>query len=139
MVSPKHRKRRNEALIRKASGGDYYDLVDSRIMTPKTKKEKRWWLGVSLTTGICEEIVFRGFFIFLIARIFPDMSIYAVVAVAVVLFGLGHSYQGIKGLVISALAGIVLSFIYIVSGSLIIVIGLHFITNFGNAFEYSVE
>jgi len=106
-------------------------------MTPKTKNEKRWWVGVSLTTGICEEIIFRGFFIFLIASIFPDMSIYLVLVIAVVLFGLGHFYQGRKGLIITTLIGAFISLVYITSGSLIIVIVMHFITNFANAFEYS--
>jgi len=41
LISPKHRQRRNELLVKKASGSDYYDLVVSRLMTPKTKKEKK--------------------------------------------------------------------------------------------------
>jgi len=137
LVSTKHREHLNAILDKKASGDDYYDLVVSRLMTPKTKNEKRWWLGISLTTGICEEIIFRGFFIFLIASIFPDMSIYLVLVIAVVLFGLGHFYQGRKGLIYTTLMGAFLAVVYIVSGSLIIVIIMHFLTNFANAFEYS--
>ena len=139
LVSANHRRHRNIILEQKASGKDYYDLVDSRLMTPKTKNEKRWWLGVSLTTGICEEIIFRGFFIFLISQIFPNMSIYFVLVIAVVLFGLGHFYQGIKGLILTTLMGAFLASVYIVSGSLIIVIAMHFLTNFANAFEYSSD
>jgi len=106
-------------------------------MTPKTKSEKRWWVGVSLTTGICEEIIFGGFFLFLIAGLFPNMSMYFVAADAVVLFGLGHLYQGGKRLIITFLMGAFLVIVYIVSGSLIIVIVMHFFTNVGNAFEFS--
>ncbi|MCL2565353.1 MAG: CPBP family intramembrane metalloprotease [Defluviitaleaceae bacterium] len=137
LVSAKHRQRRNKILLNKANGSDYYDLVDSRLMTPRTKKEKRWWFGVSLTTGICEEIIFRGVFLYLIASIFPNISVYLVFMIAVILFGMGHFYQGTKGLIITTLMGAFLASIYIVSGSLIIVIVMHFLTNFANAFEYS--
>ena len=137
LFSAKYRKRRNEILAKKASGNDYYDLVESKLMTPRTKKEKRWWFGISLTTGICEEIIFRGVFIYLIASIFPNISIHLVFAIAIVLFGLGHFYQGAKGLMLTTLVGVFFTLVYIVSGSLILVIIMHFITNFANAFEYS--
>jgi len=136
LVSAKYRQHRKDALDNKAKGNDYYDLVLCKLMTPKTKSEKRWWFGVSLTTGICEEIIFRGVFIFLIAIIFPDLSVYLVFAIAIVLFSLGHIYQGGKGLVLTALMGAFLAAVYIVSGSLILVIAMHFLTNFANAFEY---
>ena len=137
LISEKFRKRRNDALLKKASGSDYYDLVLSKIMTPRTKNEKRWWLGISLTTGICEEVIFRGVFIYLIASIFPNISIFLVLAIAVALFGLGHFYQGVKGLLLATLIGAFFALVYIVSDSLILVIAMHFITNFANAFEFS--
>ncbi|MCL2603480.1 MAG: CPBP family intramembrane metalloprotease [Defluviitaleaceae bacterium] len=139
LTSAKHRRRRNEILIKKENGNDYYDLVVSKLMTPMTKAEKRWWFGVSFTAGMCEEIIFRGAFIFLLVSIFPDISIYWVAAGAVVLFGLGHLYQGMKGLVLTTLVGAFFTLIYIASGSLLFVIVIHFIQNFANAFEYSDE
>ena len=137
LTCAKHRERRNEIFLKKANGNIYYDLVEAKIMTPKTKREKRWWLGISLTTGICEEIIFRGVFIYLIASIFPNISIFFVFAIAVFLFGLGHFYQGAKGLILTTLAGAFLTIVYIISDSLILVIALHFINNFAMAFEYS--
>ena len=137
LFSAKHRKRRYEIMQKKANSNNYYDLVEAKLMTPKTKREKRWWLGISLTTGICEEIIFRGVFIYLIASIFPYLSIFLVFVIAVALFGLGHFYQGAKGLILTTLAGAFLALAYIVSGSLIPVIVVHFINNFAMAFEYS--
>jgi len=137
LVSSKHRERRNKVLAQKAQGTDYYDLVISRVMTPKSKKEKRWWLPLSLSAGICEEIIFRGAFVFLVASIFPNFSIFTVFAIMVVIFGLCHFYQGVKGLIITTLAGAFFTLIYIASGSLILVAAIHFITDYANAFEYS--
>ena len=139
MVSAKHRQRRNEVLVKKATGNDYYDLVIAKVMTPRTKKEKRWWLPLSISAGVCEEIIFRGAFVFLVSRIFPDLSVYLVFLVVVILFGLGHFYQGTKGFIISTLVGAFFTLIYIASGSLIFVIAIHFLTDFANAFEYSAE
>jgi len=137
LFSAKHRQKRKKILDEQAKGSDYYELVTSKLMTPRTKREKRWWVCVSLAAGICEEIIFRGAYIFLLISIFPNLSIYLVFAITVVLFGLGHFYQGAKGLIISSLVGALFTAIYIVSGSLIIVVVIHILTDFANAFEYS--
>jgi len=139
MVSAKHRQRRNEVLDKKATGNDYYDLVIAKVMTPRTKKEKRLWLPLSISAGVCEEIIFRGAFVFLVSGIFPDLPVYLVFLFVVILFGLGHFYQGSKGFIISTLVGAFFALIYIASGSLIFVIAIHFLTDFANAFEYSNE
>jgi len=137
LFSAKYRLKRKKALDEQSKGDDYHDLVISKLMMPRTKREKRWWVCVSLAAGICEEVIFRGAYIFLLVSIFPNLSIYLVYALTVILFGLGHIYQGRKGLIISSLVGALFAAIYIVSGSLIIVVIIHFLTDFANAFEYS--
>ena len=76
---------------------------------------------------------------FLVSGIFPDLPVYLVFLFVVILFGLGHFYQGSKGFIISTLVGAFFALIYIASGSLIFVIAIHFLTDFANAFEYSNE
>jgi len=137
MTSEKHRQHRNDVIAKKSAGSDYYDLVIYKLMVPRTKLEKRWWFPLSISAGVCEEIIFRGAFVFLVANIFPDLSIYIVFIIVVVLFGLGHFYQGTKGFILSTLVGAFFTLIYIASGSLIFVIAIHFLTDFANAFEYS--
>jgi len=140
LFSSQYRQKRKKVIDKQASGGtDYYDLVTSKLMTPRTKKEKKWWVFVSLAAGVNEEIIFRGTYIFLLASVFPNLSIYTVFAFTIVLFGLGHIYQGVKGFVISALVGALFTAVFIVSGSLLIIVAIHFLTDLANAFEYSDE
>jgi len=56
------------------------------------------WVAVSISAGICEEIVFRGYFQKQLAAYTGSM----VVAVVLqgILFGVGHSYQGMKQMTI---------------------------------------
>jgi len=137
IISAKHRQRCNDLLAKKSSGNDYYDLVCYKLMTPRTKKEKRWWALLSLSAGICEEIIFRGAFVFLVASIFPNISIYLVFIILVGLFGLFHFYQGVKGFILTTLAGAFLTLLYIASGTLIFVVVLHFLIDIAGAFRYS--
>lgn len=139
LVSARHRQRRNELLVKKANGNDYYDLVISKLMTPKSKTEKRWWFPLSLSAGICEEIIWRGAFVFLIASIFPNIPIYLIFVIAVALFGMAHFYQGTKGFILTTLVGAFFTLIFIASGTLIFVVAIHFLQDFANAFEYSDE
>ena len=137
LISAKHRQRCNDLLAKKISGNDYRDLVFYKLMTPRTKKEKRWWTLLSLSAGICEEIIFRGAFVFLVASIFPNISIYLVFIILVGLFGLFHFYQGMKGFILATLAGAFLALLYIASGTLIFVVVLHFLIDIAGAFRYS--
>jgi len=137
LISPKHRQKCNNLLHEKVMGDDYYDLVYYKLMTPRTKREKRWWLPLSLSAGVCEEIVFRGVFVFLVASIFPNISIYLVFIILVGLFGLFHFYQGVRGFIFTTLAGAFFTLLYIASGTLIFVIVLHFLVDIAGAFRYS--
>ena len=61
-------------------------------------------MGVSVSAGICEEIVYRGY----LQRQFLALtrsSIVAVLAQAVI-FGLGHAYQGAKQVVVITVLGL---------------------------------
>ena len=139
LTSAKFRQYRNKVIKTKTTSDNYYDSVIYNLMIPKTKNEKKWWVAVSLTAGVCEEVIFRGVYFFLIASIFPNISVSLVFVIGVGLFGLGHLYQGWKGFTLATLVGAFLALIYIVSGSLILVILIHFLTDLASAFEYSDE
>ena len=89
---------------------------------PQTDRELRWMLLASVTAGIVEEALYRGFAIWYV-------SAWTGVPVAVVLtsaaFGLGHLYQGRSGALRTGLVGLFLAVLFVVSGSLWVPIAAH--------------
>lgn len=100
------------------------------VIYPTTKQEKKWWGYVAFTSGVTEELFYRGFAIFVIAHILP-ISMWLVIVLSGVLFGLAHLYQGfIKGFVRTSVIGVLFAIIYIVLGSVIPLMALHFFINY---------
>ncbi len=89
---------------------------------PRTRAEYRLFLALSLTAGICEELLYRGYFL-AVASTFLTLA--GAVVGGAVLFGAGHAYQGRRGITKTALAGLVFSLIYVSTGSLLWPIALH--------------
>jgi len=77
---------------------------------------------VSITAGVCEEILYRGL---LLATLVSLVGTWPAVAITSLIFGLGHAYQGISGIAKTGLAGLVLALLTVFSGSLFIAIVLH--------------
>ena len=69
-------------------------LAPVRALLPHTATEKRWFDAVSVTAGICEEFIYRGFLFAYLAAWLPGMPVGVVVVLAGLVFGLGHLYQG---------------------------------------------
>ena len=72
-------------------------------LLPQTITEIIFWVAVSISAGICEEIVFRGYFQKQFAA-YTNSMVAAIVLQGLV-FGLGHSYQGAKQVVIISILG----------------------------------
>lgn len=100
------------------------------MILPTTKKEKRLWNFVSLTAGITEEIIYRGFLIFAFSYLFPNLSIGAVIFLASLLFGLAHTYQGVSGVIRTMAIGVFFSLLYVSLDSILPVIVLHFFIDY---------
>jgi len=73
-------------------------------LLPQSPTEIILWIALSISAGICEEIVFRGYF----QKQFTayTSSIVAGVLLQAIVFGLGHAYQGVKQVVIISVLGI---------------------------------
>lgn len=69
---------------------------------PHSTRERGLFVAVAVTAGVCEELFFRGFAPWLLAAWIPP---WAAIAVATLLFGLAHGYQGLAGIPRSALLG----------------------------------
>lgn len=84
---------------------------------PRTDQEKTIFAGLSVTAGICEELVFRGFLIFALTAASGSIALAAVLSTAV--FGWMHAYQGVKGAIGAGILGGILTVPVIVTGSIL--------------------
>ncbi len=66
--------------------------------------EAALWILVSISAGICEEIVFRGYFQHQFAAYTGSLA--AGVVLQGLVFGVGHSYQGVKQVIVISTLGI---------------------------------
>ncbi|NOX67634.1 MAG: CPBP family intramembrane metalloprotease [Gammaproteobacteria bacterium] len=89
---------------------------------PHTTRELHNFVGVSITAGIVEEIVYRGFVLWYLAQVMP---LWVAVAVSSVAFGLAHSYQGATGALRTGLIGLAFGIFYVVTGSIWLPIVAH--------------
>ncbi len=88
------------------------------LFLPHTRRELRAFDAVSVTAGICEEIIYRGFLIaYLMAVLTTPFWIAALLSCLV--FGLSHNYQGPAGILRTAAVGGVLALLYGLTGSLL--------------------
>jgi uncharacterized protein len=99
------------------------------VVMPHTRTELQWFAGVSFTAGFCEEFLYRGYFIWAFA---PWLGWWGAAALSVPFFALAHFYQGWSGVLRTALAGVVLTLIVAVSGSLWPAIVLHALVDLGS-------
>ncbi len=99
---------------------------DSQVFLPKTKQEKKVWRFLALSLGTTEEIVYRGYFFYALTFVFPELSIFYILLIVTIMFGLGHIYQG-KGAIQPTILGLFFGIFYIVFGSILPVIILHIV------------
>lgn len=77
---------------------------------------------MSITAGIVEEIVYRGFVLWYLAQVMP---LWIAVVVSSVAFGLAHSYQGATGALRTGLIGLAFGTYFVVTGSIWLPIVAH--------------
>jgi membrane protease YdiL (CAAX protease family) len=98
-----------------ATAGARRQLASAAPLLPHGKDENRLFKIVSVTAGVCEEILFRGFLVWY-------FSVWTGVWIAVILsstvFGMGHIYLGVKNVPKTAAAGLVMACLALAAGSL---------------------
>lgn len=105
-------------------------IAYAEALMPHTNGERRaFWLA-SATAGICEEILFRGFAIWLIA---PSTGLILAIIISSILFGFGHVYLRPLQVPITAMVGLVLAIIVVATGSLWPAIAIHAGLNINNS------
>ncbi|MCI0490217.1 MAG: CPBP family intramembrane metalloprotease [Blastocatellia bacterium] len=89
---------------------------------PHDRTEMTRFTALSLTAGISEEILYRGFLIWYISQF---AGLLPAVLLSSVLFGLGHIYQGLQGVIKTAAIGLFSALLYILTESLWVPMLLH--------------
>ena len=97
---------------------------------PHTAQEARLWVALSTTAGVCEEILFRGYLIAVLAgwmrpALGAGVAIGLAYVGALVLFGFAHVYLGRTGAIRAGLAGAAVAGLYALTGSLWVPMLLH--------------
>jgi len=97
-------------------------LAAVAYLLPHRRDEHRWFLAVSMTAGICEEFLYRGYLTWLLS---PWLGPPLAMLVVVIAFGLGHSYQGRRGAIRATLAGAVMAAIVLATNWLVPAMIIH--------------
>ena len=95
------------------------------FILPRTREARLWWAALSVTVGVCEEIVFRGWMIPYLEELAPWLGPLGAVLAAAAVFGIDHGYQGWTGVVGTAALALFLTILYLLSGTLWIPIVVH--------------
>jgi uncharacterized protein len=92
-------------------------------LLPQTGRERWWGFLVSLNAGVSEELFFRLALPLLLLPLVGDGGL--AFWLAVVIFGLGHIYQGVWGIVTTTIVGAILGFVYLYSGNIWLAVAIH--------------
>jgi membrane protease YdiL (CAAX protease family) len=119
-------------LLRRTVGDEGVDGIpavgDIRALLPRVRGELKFGVGLGLSAGIFEELLFR---LALPALIFGIMGagppVFGALAflVAALIFGMLHLYQGALGILFATLLGLVFAALYVLTGSIAAPIVLH--------------
>jgi membrane protease YdiL (CAAX protease family) len=100
-------------------------LEKLNFILPKTAEERRWFVLVAITAGVCEEILYRGFLIHYFRELPVSIGLIGALILSSCVFGFAHLYQGVVGIVQTTILGAIFGLIFIVTGSLVLPMVLH--------------
>lgn len=91
-------------------------------MIPRNGAERAWFGALSLTAGLCEEFLHRGFLIWALR---PWLGLWGAALSSTLSFGLAHAYLGRRGVLRAGAVGAVFAVLAIVLGSIVPGMALH--------------
>jgi CAAX protease family protein len=94
-------------------------------LLPRTTAERRLFTLVGVTAGVCEEWLYRGFLLAVVAAVGGGLPTPALVGIGALAFGLAHAYQGVAGIVTTGVLGGLMAGLYLGTGSLLLPVVLH--------------
>ncbi|WP_435136215.1 CPBP family intramembrane glutamic endopeptidase [Formosa sp. A9] len=104
---------------------------------PKTKQERFWFILLSISAGICEEIIFR-LFLFEFCREHTMLGFAFIIPN--IIFALTHIGSGISNLIIAFILGLLFSVIYYFTQNIWLAVLLHIAIDINTGLlAYNVE
>jgi len=92
------------------------------LMLPHDRVEWGPFWRLAISAGVCEELLYRGYLTWYFSHVVAWWPAGLRAAVA---FGLGHAYQGARGIATTGLVGAFLFAMYAATGSLFVPMALH--------------
>ncbi|HXT17125.1 MAG TPA: CPBP family intramembrane glutamic endopeptidase [Gemmatimonadaceae bacterium] len=92
------------------------------MILPHNAREFRWFMVLSCTAGVCEELLYRGFLTWLLVAY---VGLPAAIVLVAVVFGVAHAYQGPRGMIKTGVVSLIMSLIVLGSGWLIPAMVIH--------------
>jgi uncharacterized protein len=119
------RVRRDDGAL--ARVGDRLGLL--ALMLPHDDTELRRFRWLAVVAGVCEEVLYRGYLFWYAAQLAavaqasfgwpsPERIPFVALLASSLAFGLGHAYQGVRGVLTTTAVGLLLSLVYVGTGSL---------------------
>jgi uncharacterized protein len=106
-----------------------------RQLIPVTGTDRALFLGVSITAGVCEEIVFRGFLLHVLLLATGSLPLALLLSSGV--FGVVHAYQQPLGALRAAVLGAMLAVPLLLTGSIYPAIAAHILIDVLSGFWLS--
>jgi membrane protease YdiL (CAAX protease family) len=110
---------------RKYASSELMQKLSYGYLFPETWTERRWWILVGITAGVCEEVLFRGFVLHYLHSYPWQLNLTLALLLSAIIFGAQHLYQGAKGVASTTVAGVFFGLLFLLSGSLLLPILLH--------------
>ena len=100
------------------------------FLLPESLTGKFFWVLMSFTAGMCEEVIFRGYLMTRLRLLFKSKSWFWPVIISSVAFAFPHSYQGVGNGIVIFFVGILFALTFIKTRSLWPCILAHFFLDF---------
>ena len=97
---------------------------------PHNDDERRMWVHVAVTAGICEEVLFRAFLFFYATSVL-EIGVAGAIALSSAVFAFGHSYQGTANMFRVGVAGAILGCTFAATDTLVYCVVLHALLDLG--------
>jgi membrane protease YdiL (CAAX protease family) len=100
---------------------------DLSMIMPTSWSDYRHFVFLAIAAGVCEEIVFRGFLVNYIIKLFEAQSYnyYLALVIPGIIFSISHIYQGVFAVVKIFSLSLLFGAIFLYSKSLLLVIIIH--------------